>query len=45
MIKSLRIRNFKCWVDNEVHLSPLTILAGGNAVGKSSVIQSLLLNH
>ncbi|HDR4513821.1 DUF3696 domain-containing protein [Bacillus cereus group sp. TH150LC] len=43
MISKLNIQNYKCWVDQEVHFSPLTILAGGNAVGKSSIVQSLLL--
>lgn len=43
MITKLQITNYKCWVNEEMNLSPLTILAGGNAVGKSSIIQSLLL--
>ncbi|PDY15108.1 hypothetical protein COJ87_14785 [Bacillus cereus] len=43
LISKLNIENYKCWVNQEVHFSPLTILAGGNAVGKSSIVQSLLL--
>ncbi|UIJ67291.1 DUF3696 domain-containing protein [Bacillus cereus] len=43
MISKLNIENYKCWVQKEIDFSPLTILAGGNAVGKSSVVQSLLL--
>ena len=43
MISNLNIQNYKCWVDKEIHFSPLTMLAGGNAVGKSSIVQSLLL--
>lgn len=43
MISKISIQNYKCWIDQEVIFRPLTILAGGNAVGKSSVIQSILL--
>lgn len=43
MISKVNIENYKCLVKKEVNFSPLTILAGGNAVGKSSVLQSLLL--
>lgn len=42
-MKSIRIKNFKCFVDKEIILSNLTVLAGGNGAGKSSVIQSFLL--
>ena len=43
MIKKIKYNNFKCFQDNEIELSPLTILSGLNSMGKSSVIQSLLL--
>lgn len=43
MIKSLLCRNFKCFDDKIIDFSKLTILAGANATGKSSVIQALLL--
>lgn len=43
MIKSLRIINFKSHKDTELSLGNLTVLSGQNGVGKSSVIQSLLL--
>lgn len=43
MIESIQIKNFKCFADSEVKLNHLTILAGANGVGKSTVIQSLLL--
>lgn len=43
MFKKLRIKNFKCFVDNELELGNFTIFTGVNAVGKSSVIQALLL--
>lgn len=39
---SLKLRNFKSVVDQEVQLSPLTIIVGKNSSGKSTVLQSLL---
>lgn len=39
----LKIKGYKCFVDDVIHFKTLTVLAGGNSVGKSSVIQSLLL--
>ena len=43
MIESIKIKNFKCFKDSEIKLNHLTIFAGANGVGKSTVIQSLLL--
>jgi len=43
VIKRLRIRNFKAFRDQELEFAPLTLLAGLNGSGKSSVLQSLLL--
>jgi predicted ATPase len=43
MIRTLRLKNFKCFADQLFNLSPLTLLSGLNGTGKSSVIQSLLL--
>lgn len=43
MIRMLSIKNFKCFKQVEVPFSDLTIISGGNGVGKSSIIQSLLL--
>lgn len=43
MIKQLRLENFKCFQDETIQLSNLTLLAGLNGMGKSSVIQALLL--
>ena len=43
MIKSIEIENFKCFSKQLVPLNQITILTGVNAVGKSSIIQSLLL--
>lgn len=43
MIRSLRLQNFKCFRDQEIKLGNLTLLTGLNGMGKSSVIQSLVL--
>ncbi len=43
MISSIEVKNFKCFDYLRLPLSKLTILAGGNAAGKSTVIQALLL--
>lgn len=43
MITSLQIKNFKSHEDTNLELRNLTVLCGQNGVGKSSVIQSLLL--
>ena len=43
MIRRLYLDNFKCFADQELPLLPLTILAGVNASGKTSVLQALLL--
>lgn len=43
MISELRIERFKCFRDQKVQFRNLTLLVGGNATGKSTVIQSLLL--
>lgn len=43
MIKRLFLRNFKCFESQSLDLSKLTILAGLNGMGKSSVLQALLL--
>lgn len=42
-MRSLKIKNFKCFKDKEINFRNLTVLAGGNGAGKSTVIQSLLL--
>ncbi len=42
-MKSLSIRNFKCFDKVDVSLKPLTVLSGINGIGKSSFMQSLLL--
>ena len=43
MITALRIKHFKAHKDSVLSLSNLTLLCGQNGVGKSSVLQSLLL--
>ena len=44
MIKSLRIKNFKCWNDTgEINLSPISLFLGSNSSGKSSIGQFLML--
>ena len=43
MLAYIRMQGFKCFFDQTVPLAPLTILAGANNTGKSSVIQALLL--
>ena len=43
MIESLTIANLKCFDRQTIALRPLTLLSGLNGMGKSTVIQSLLL--
>jgi predicted ATPase len=43
MIKEINIKNFKSHKNTLINLSHLTVLCGANGVGKSSVMQSLLL--
>jgi predicted ATPase len=43
MISTLRLRNFKCFADQQLEIKPLTLLSGLNGMGKSTVLQSLLI--
>lgn len=44
MFNTLHIKNFKSFFNtNDIKLAPITILAGQNSSGKSSIIQSILL--
>lgn len=43
MITKVRLINFKCFEDETFQFKPLTLFAGLNGMGKSTVIQSLLL--
>lgn len=40
---TLTIKNFKCFREAELSIPNLTVLVGANGVGKSTIIQSLLL--
>ena len=43
-MNSIRVKNFKSVVDSKTfELRPLTVLAGVNSSGKSSLLQALLL--
>ena len=41
MIRSLHMQNFKCFTDVALDLYPITILAGLNSSGKSTVLQAI----
>lgn len=41
----IHLKNFKCFRDKTININNLTVLAGTNSVGKSSVIQGLLVLH
>ena len=43
MLRRLDIENFKCYAKTSVELGGLTVLAGVNGAGKSTIIQALLL--
>ena len=43
MIDRIRLVNFKCFENLDLRCSPLTLLCGMNGMGKSSIIQALLL--
>ncbi|PHV69595.1 hypothetical protein CS063_14895 [Sporanaerobium hydrogeniformans] len=43
MIREIEIRNYKCLVNKKITVGNLNFFAGGNAVGKSSFIQAILL--
>lgn len=43
MIKKIQIKNFKSHVDTSLEFSKINILTGLNGMGKSSIIQALLL--
>lgn len=43
MLRRLDIENFKCYAKSSVELGGLTVLAGANGTGKSTIIQALLV--
>lgn len=45
MINSIGLHNYKAFEDATIPIKPLTILLGANSVGKSSIIQMLMLLH
>ncbi len=45
MLTRIDLRHFKCFALLKLPLRPLTLLSGGNASGKSSVLQALALLH
>ena len=45
MLQTLELRDFKCFTHLTLELSSITILAGVNGAGKSTIIQSLMLLH
>ena len=45
MLKSINLRNYKAFDDVTIPIRPLTVLLGANSVGKSSIIQMLMLLH
>ena len=45
MLTQIDLRSFKCFTLLKLPLCPLTLLAGANASGKSSVLQALVLLH
>lgn len=45
MLQQIDLELFKCFEILRLPLAPLTLLSGGNAAGKSSVLQALVLLH
>ncbi|MCK6513353.1 DUF3696 domain-containing protein [Myxococcota bacterium] len=43
MLRSIRLKNWKSFVDQELSLGALTLLSGQNGAGKSSILQALLV--
>ena len=43
MLEQIVLQNFKCFEEVKVTCAPLTLLCGLNGMGKSSIIQSLLI--
>lgn len=43
MLKSIRLRNFKSFLNAELPLAPLTVLIGANASGKSNAVEAIQL--
>ena len=43
MLRNIRLSNFKCFANLELECAPVTLLCGLNGMGKSSVMQALLV--
>lgn len=43
MLEKIRVRNYKAFEDASIPIKPITILLGANSVGKSSIVQLMLL--
>jgi len=43
MLRNIELKRFKCFAAQRIGLAPTTVLTGLNGMGKSSVIQALLL--
>ena len=43
MLNKIKLRNFKCFERIDLTLAPLTLLCGLNGMGKSSIIQAMLV--
>lgn len=43
MYKKLRLKNFRAFEDFEMDLAPITLIAGDNNVGKSSILEAVFL--
>lgn len=43
MIKKIRFVNYKAFEEGEIKIKPITILLGANSVGKSSIVNLLLM--
>lgn len=43
MIKKIRFANYKAFEEGEIKIKPITILLGANSVGKSSIVNLLLM--
>ncbi len=43
MIKKIKLKNFKCFKNNEIEFKKINILTGVNSSGKSTILQALNL--
>lgn len=44
-LTTLHVKGFKCLFDTNINFRRLTVFVGGNSVGKSTILQSLLLSR